>query len=595
MENETAKTLDIYLVNTMGTNLDAGTADSEPCVRYENTLVIENGVMRMEAVTVRQGVLPTAAGMFGPPAPRGGRYTATLNANGVVTSVTPNPENRKAVSVNVVDGELLLGMFDNVSRYNFAPDTKVYVYRTSGGGMMGGPPPTATIIEGGITVGQYIERVKSFKDSFDPNSEIAIYLDSQGNVTEMLVAEVSGPVFGSAAASIDRPFDLLVVPPLTDEQLIEAGIPAEYNGMDAIRTVDAGVYDPIKHGADASKKYPLLVFLHGMGGGGTESGPLSTPAAFVKPAFQATFPEGAAYVVAPRANEHLPGGPTWLQGPGGFLYAEIGMAGFMGSPGGPGGPGGPGAPGGPGGPGGTGFRMVGFGGIAVYAPVLVQLIKNVLKAYPNADPDRIYLTGFSAGGSMTQRLVYYTEKDDCGIKFAAAVPMASPFNLTDEQFPAIKGVPIWMMVGLYDSVAYSDATPDAYNVVKSFAIEGRDNARVTVFETMITPQGITVHQHMVPTAVENNLIFDGNIPTNFTIFKGSEGGMPGGGMMVNGRPGHAAVDMPPVLDGPYMKWYGTIFDKDDPRFKFGANPASNYSNNDTFVSWLSKWSLSNRP
>jgi hypothetical protein len=196
---------------------------------------------------------------------------------------------------------------------------------------------------------------------------------------------------------------------------------------------------------------------------------------------------------------------------------------------------------------------------------------------------------------MTQRIVHYTETGDRGVKFAAAAPAASPFNLTDEQFPAIKGVPIWMMVGLYDSVAYSDATPDAYNAVKSFAIEGRDNARVTVFETMITPQGVTVHQHMVPTAVENNMIFDGNVPTNFTVFKGGEGGMMGGGMMVNGRPGHVTVGIPPVLDGPYMQWYGTIFDEVDPRYKFGANPASNYNNKDTFVRWISKWNLNNRP
>jgi predicted esterase len=584
---ESAKTLDIYLANTIG-NLDADTNDSEPCVRYDNALIIENGVMRMDAVTIRQGVLPTAAGMFGPPAPRSGRYTATLNENGVVTSVTPNIENRKAVSVNVADGELLLGMFDNVSRYDFAPDAKVYVYHTTGGGMIGVPPSITSVLESGITVGQYIARVQSFPDSFNPNAEIAIYLDLQGKVTELLVAETSAPIFGSGAASVNRLFDLLVVKPLTDEQLIAAGIPAEYKGMDTVRSVGAGVYDPIKYGADAGKKYPLMVFLHGMGGGGTESGPLSSPAAFVKPAFQADFPDGAAYVVAPRANEHLPGGPTWLEGPGGFLYADIGMSemDIMGGPDGPDGQGGPTRP---------GVRMVGFGGIAVYAPVLVQLIKDVLKAYPNADPDRIYVLGFSAGGSMTQRLVYYTETGDRGVKIAAAAPAASPFNLTDEQFPAVRDVPMWMMVGLYDSVAYSDATPDACNAVNGFAIEGRDNARVTVFETMITPQGVTVHQHMVPTAVENNMIFGGNVPTNWSVFKGGEDGGMEGVMMVNGRPGHVTVGIPAVLDGPYMQWYGTIFDKDDPRYKFGANPASNYSNHHTFVSWISKWSLNNRP
>src|SRR5690606_32636854 len=85
----------------------------------------------------------------------------------------------------------------------------------------------------------------------------------------------------------------------------------------------------------------------------------------------------------------------------------------------------------------------------------IRLVVDAVLTEANADPRRVYVTGLSNGGAMSQKLA--CEAWDV---FAAAAPMAFPLPYTDlgECAPA-RPVPIRMVMGLTDALVQYENGP----------------------------------------------------------------------------------------------------------------------------------------
>ena len=87
--------------------------------------------------------------------------------------------------------------------------------------------------------------------------------------------------------------------------------------------------------------------------------------------------------------------------------------------------------------------------------VLPQMVRYMLETYPALDPSRVYVSGYSMGGSCTNRAVY----GDASV-FAAAVNMSgTPYTHTegqDEQFKTLD-IPMMLTTCTYDTYTHFDA------------------------------------------------------------------------------------------------------------------------------------------
>lgn len=87
--------------------------------------------------------------------------------------------------------------------------------------------------------------------------------------------------------------------------------------------------------------------------------------------------------------------------------------------------------------------------------VLPEMVRYMLETYPALDPSRVYVSGYSMGGSCTNRAVY----GDASV-FAAAVNMSgTPYTFTpgqDEQFEEID-IPMMLTTCTYDTYTHFDA------------------------------------------------------------------------------------------------------------------------------------------
>jgi pimeloyl-ACP methyl ester carboxylesterase len=147
-------------------------------------------------------------------------------------------------------------------------------------------------------------------------------------------------------------------------------------------------------------KYPVFVWFHGLHGGTStwtshfEYNPIAN---WANESFQSQFSAGGAYIMVPRAYEDLREGHgiSWDQ-----WQVEL----FM------------------------------------------STIDEFLSLHPDADPNRIYIGGYSMGGRMTWLVITsYPEK------FAAAVPCASPGKEAEgELLERMAKLPVWAIHGAGD-------------------------------------------------------------------------------------------------------------------------------------------------
>ena len=170
-------------------------------------------------------------------------------------------------------------------------------------------------------------------------------------------------------------------------------------------SVDYRYFSPVKENDDT--KYPLVVWLHGMGEGGEEGAQVkkNNIAYWASEEMQARFdPAGGAFILAARSRE------------------ENGL----------------------------------FWDNALVAPLRAAIDDFVAKNKANIDLSRIYVGGFSMGGKMTYKMaVAYPEM------FAAAFPICPAWALSDKAVEKIADMPIWVTSSTKDPLVnyYMNVTP----------------------------------------------------------------------------------------------------------------------------------------
>lgn len=219
-------------------------------------------------------------------------------------------------------------------------------------------------------------------------------------------------------------------------------------------TTGMGTYDNVTltyasfEPAKGNEKKPLIIWLHGMGEGGTD--PTLTISAnkadnFATPEIQAYF--DGAYVLAPQT-------PTfWMDG------------------------------------------FTGFGdGTSKYEEALMALIKDYVAKNKNIDTDRIYIGGDSNGGYMTMLMIRdYTDY------FAAAFPTCEALKdslITDADIEKMKDLPIWFTAAKTDTTV----NPDLYVVptYNRLVAAGAKNVHLSLFDNVIDTTGLYKQANGLP-------------------------------------------------------------------------------------------------
>ncbi len=145
------------------------------------------------------------------------------------------------------------------------------------------------------------------------------------------------------------------------------------------------------------QKYPLIIWLHGAGEGGSEPVIAATGNKVVNlitPEMQQYF--GGAFLLAPQSPTY------WMD---------------------------------------NGSGQISLSGDSIYVDALDKLIKDFVETHPAVDQDRLYIGGCSNGGFMTMKMILHTPD-----RFAAAFPICEALPdavITDEDIQSIVHLPIW--------------------------------------------------------------------------------------------------------------------------------------------------------
>lgn len=176
-------------------------------------------------------------------------------------------------------------------------------------------------------------------------------------------------------------------------------------------SIDYSYFSPVKENDTA--KYPLVVWLHGMGDGAEVGRPVkkSNVAYWASDEFQARFqPAGGAFILAARSREE----------DGHFWSDEM------------------------------------------TAPLRAAIDDFIAKNKDNIDLTRIYVGGYSMGGKMTLRMaVAYPEM------FAAAFPICPAWSPSEELCENLADVPVWITSSTRDPLVnyYMGVTPTWEKIV----------------------------------------------------------------------------------------------------------------------------------
>lgn len=207
---------------------------------------------------------------------------------------------------------------------------------------------------------------------------------------------------------------------------------ASYDGV----TLTYADFSPAKD----NKKNPLIIWLHGMGEGGTDATiPISgnKAANFASDDIQSYF--DGAYVLAPQTPTY------WMDG------------------------------------------FNGFGdGTSKYEEALMDLIKDYVAKNKDIDPNRIYIGGDSNGGYMTMLMIR-----DYPEYFAAAFPTCEALRdtlITNQDIQNMKDLPIWFIAAKTDTtVPVNDYVVPTYDrLLKA----GANNVHLSLFDNVVDTSGL---------------------------------------------------------------------------------------------------------
>jgi len=231
-------------------------------------------------------------------------------------------------------------------------------------------------------------------------------------------------VLASAAPSAGQDYGLLTAKPDSEERraLIEAlkpqasslakGFSARVHQNPKGERMPYRLFTPAR--LEPGRTYPLVVFLHGAGGSGTdnvkqlEGGNVYGALVWTLPANQARHP---AFVLAPQSNWNWPCTVFDPTNPP-KVAADI--------------------------------KLCPPGALGIGAGLAFEVIDSLLDSLP-IDRSRIYVTGFSMGGAGTWHMIAQRPRF-----FAGAVPVSGRGH--PETAPQTKDVPIWSFHGVQDEV-----------------------------------------------------------------------------------------------------------------------------------------------
>ncbi len=177
-------------------------------------------------------------------------------------------------------------------------------------------------------------------------------------------------------------------------------------------SVDYRYYSPVKE--NDNQKYPLVLWLHGMGDGAEEGKQVekSNIAFWASDEFQARFkPSGGAFILAARSRE------------------EDNI----------------------------------FWSNEMLEPLKAAVDDFIAKNKDNIDLSRIYVGGYSMGGKMTLKMaVAYSEM------FAAAFPICPAWSPSEELLKNVSNMPIWLTSSTRDPLVnyYLAVTPTWQKIIK---------------------------------------------------------------------------------------------------------------------------------
>lgn len=241
-----------------------------------------------------------------------------------------------------------------------------------------------------------------------------------------------------------------------------------YKAVDGIKYA-YGEYRP----SSDDKKHPLVIWLHGLGEGGTDPS-IDLLANKVTVLADVPFQKcmNQAYVLVPQC-------PTmWMDDGKGEYKSDTKDS--------------------------------------IYTKSLFELIDSYVKENRDIDTNRIYIGGCSNGGYMTMEvLLHYPHY------FAAAFPICEAYHdeyITDDQIDMIKHIPIWFIYAKTDHVI--DYTLCTEPTVKRLLAAGASNVHISVFDDVRDTTGLYKNEDGLPYIYnghcswsywDNNECYDGNL------------------------------------------------------------------------------------
>ena len=230
--------------------------------------------------------------------------------------------------------------------------------------------------------------------------------------------------------------------------------------------LDYCYYSPV--GEDDDTKYPLVIFLHGIGHAdyvGSQLADSDMPY-WASSELQSRFTSGGAFVLLPRAPEDK------------LVYWSSSMI----------------------------------------EPLRSVIDDFIAKHGKNIDTTRIFISGSSAGGEMAWDMVIsYPEY------FAGAFPIASTGTVTASEIQACSDVAIWMFASKLDPVVnYTLITTPLWSNVKKYN-NNPEKCRLSSLSSVVEPGGASAsdNHHLAKVVTYDFHMLDGSAYPNATTVNGN--------------------------------------------------------------------------
>lgn len=230
--------------------------------------------------------------------------------------------------------------------------------------------------------------------------------------------------------------------------------------------LDYAYYSPVGHNDDT--KYPLVIFLHGIGHADYAGAQLddSDFPYWASAELQSRFDEGGAFILLPRAPEH---------------------------------------------------KLI-YWGETLIEPLRAVIDDMLEKHGDNIDPTKIFIGGSSAGGEMTWNMIIAFPE-----YFAGAFPIAGTGTVTESDTLYCSDVAIWMIASKKDPIInYSTITMPLWNNVLKHNSQPQ-NCRLSSFENVVEPAGGSAsdNHHMAKVVTYDLHMLDGSTYPNVTTIDGN--------------------------------------------------------------------------